>query len=359
MAIYTTIDNPKIFQNSIIYTGNDGTRNITEADTFQADLVWLKKRASDNSTSHYWVDSVRGATKSLSSNADTLEATQSAGVTGFVENGFSLGGQSGYNNTGDTFVSWLWKAGSSVSGTTTGSGTGKAYSGSVNTDSGFSIIKYVGNGTAGHTIPHNLGAAPKMVICKSISENRGWPIQHSGLTSAAYAIFLSSTGAEANNPAGGGTNTWNSTAASSSVVTLGNNANNNSNNQTYIMYSFAPKQGYSSISTYVGNGNTDGQYIPLSFQPSWFVAKRITASGDPWVLIDNKRNTFNSLSNTLLPNNAEKENTGTDRANFLATGIKIKTSSDAWNGSGSTYIYMAFAEHPLVTGDSSIPGTAR
>ena len=78
-----------------------------------------------------------------------------------------------------------------------------------------------------------------------------------------------------------------------------------------------------------------------------------------WEFANDKRNTFNSLSNTLLPNNAEKENTGTDRANFLATGIKIKTSSDAWNGSGSTYIYMAFAEHPLVTGDSSIPGTAR
>ena len=180
MAIYTNIDNSKLYQNSIIYTGDDGTRNITEADTFQADLVWLKRRNS--SSSHFLVDSVRGATKSLSSNADTLEATESAGVTGFITDGFSLGGAGGYNNNGDTFVSWLWKAGSSVSGTTGGSGTSKSYSGSVNTDSGFSIIKYVGNGTAAHTIPHHLGAAPKMVICKSISENRGWPIQHCGLT---------------------------------------------------------------------------------------------------------------------------------------------------------------------------------
>ena len=357
MAIYTNIDNSKLYQNSIIYTGDDGTRNITEADTFQADLVWLKRRNS--SSSHFLVDSVRGATKSLSSNADTLEATESAGVTGFITDGFSLGGAGGYNNNGDTFVSWLWKAGSSVSGTTGGSGTSKSYSGSVNTDSGFSIIKYVGNGTAAHTIPHHLGAAPKMVICKSISENRGWPIQHSGLTSAAYAIFLSQTNAEANQPAGGGTNTWNSTAASSSVVTLGNNANNNKDGDSYIMYSFAPKQGFSSISTYIGNGDNDGQYIPLSFQPSFFLSKRINSAGDPWVLIDNKRNPTNVVENTLTPNNADAENTGTDRANFLGTGIKIKTSSDAWNGSGSTYIYIAFAEHPLVTGASSIPGTAR
>ena len=36
----------------------------------------------------------------------------------------------------------------------------KAYSYSVNTTAGFSIVKYKGNATNGHQIPHHLGVAP-------------------------------------------------------------------------------------------------------------------------------------------------------------------------------------------------------
>jgi len=352
---YSSIDKGENFINTVLYTGDDGTRNITGVG-FQSDLVWLKRR--NDTSSHYWVDSVRGATKSLSSNADTLEATESAGVTGFVTNGFSLGGQSGYNNNGDTFVAWNWKAGSSVSGTTTGSGTGKAYSGSVNTDSGFSIIKYVGNGTAGHTIPHNLGAAPKMVICKSMSENRGWPIQHAGLTSAAYAIFLSQTNAEASQPAGGGTNTWNSTAASSSVVTLGNNANNNKDGDSYIMYSFAEKQGYSKFSSYTGNGNADGTFVHLGFKPSFTLFKKTNATSE-WFLYDNRRLGFNVTEKVFEANttSAEDSNSGT-YIDYLSNGFKIRGTGGNTNTSGSKYIYMAFAENPFVSA-AKIPVTAR
>ena len=349
---YTTIDNPKIFQNSIIYTGNDGTRNITEADTFQADLVWLKRR--NDASSHYWVDSVRGATKSLSSNSDTLEATESAGVTGFVTDGFSLGGQGGYNNNGDTFVSWLWKAGTTGSGTTTGAGTGKAYSYSVNTTSGFSIVKYIGNLTAAHTIPHHLGVAPKMVICKSISENRGWPIQHASLTSAAYSLFLSTTGAQAN-----GSNSWNSTAASSSVVTLGNNESNNKNDDSYIMYSFAEKQGYSKFSSYIGNGNVNGTFVYTGFKPAFVLIKRaIGDAGEGWSIFDTARSPFNKMVNELRADVASAEATSNHTMEFYSNGFKIPRAGGGINTSGDTLIYMAFAEQPFVT-STGIPATAR
>jgi len=355
------INKPSDYFNTILYTGDDGTRNITEADTFQADLVWLKRRNAISS--HYWVDSVRGATKSLSSNADTLEATESAGVTGFVTDGFSLGGAAGYNNTGDTFASWLWKAGTSVSGTTGGSGTSKAYSGSVNTDSGFSIIKYGGNGTAGHTIPHHLGAAPSMVICKSITQNRGWPTQHVGLTSAAYAIYLSFTGAEASNPAGGGTNTWNSTAASSTVVTLGNNANNNrvDSNDQYIMYSFAEKQGFSKFGSYTGNGNADGTFVYLGFKPAFTLFKKTNATSE-WFLYDNKRLGYNVTEKVFEANTTSAEDSSSATyIDYLSNGFKLRGTSGNTNASGSTYIYMAFAENPFVTSttNGSIPATAR
>ena len=88
------------------------------------------------------------------------------------------------------------------------------------------------------------------------------------------------------------------------------------------------------------------------------MAKKTSAAGDPWVLIDNKRNPINALSNTLTPSDANAENTGTDRADFLSQGVKIRTTSGAWNASGATYIYMAFAEAPLV-GSNNVPANAR
>ena len=43
---------------------------------------------------------------------------------------------------------------------------------------------------------------------------------------------------------------------------------------------------------------------------------------------------------------------------FLSNGFKIRNSTSPWNISGSTYFYMAFAEHPFV-GDGTSPVTAR
>ena len=44
---------------------------------------------------------------------------------------------------------------------------------------------------------------------------------------------------------------------------------------------------------------------------------------------------------------------------FLASGFKFRTTTaTSWNDSGSTYIFMAFAEEPFVT-STGIPATAR
>ena len=44
--------------------------------------------------------------------------------------------------------------------------------------------------------------------------------------------------------------------------------------------------------------------------------------------------------------------------NFLSNGFKLRTSEAEGNGSGHTYIYMAFAENPFVT-STGVPTTAR
>jgi hypothetical protein len=53
-------------------------------------------------------------------------------------------------------------------------------------------------------------------------------------------------------------------------------------------------------------------------------------------------------------NNAE----GTANYNdYLSNGIKIRDTDSAWNGSGGTYIFMAFGQS--LVGSNNIPCTAR
>jgi hypothetical protein len=86
-----------------------------------------------------------------------------------------------------------------------------------------------------------------------------------------------------------------------------------------------------------------------------------TSGTDGWGIFDNKRgyqNATNPLDAYLLPNNANAESGESDSIDFLSNGFKWRISSGLRNESGSTYIYMAFAEHPFVSSEG-VPTTAR
>jgi hypothetical protein len=351
---YTDIDDPTAYFQTTLYAGNGSAdHSITNSGNsdLQPDWVWIKNRAATDV--HCLFDSVRGVTKLLTTVGDILETTDTDTLDAFNADGFRVDADVKVNTNAENYVSWQWKAGTTGSGTTTGAGTGKAYSYSVNTTSGFSIVKYGGNGTAAHTIPHHLGVAPAMVICKSITQNRGWPVQHQSLTDASYSLYLSATLAQTS-----GTNSWNSTAASSSVVTLGNDANNNrvDDNDQYIMYSFAEKQGYSKFGSYVGNGNADGTFVYTGFKPAFTLFKNISGASE-WFLLDGTRDPFNPVKKVFEANSTSAEATDPD-LDYLSNGFKIRTTNGNLGTSGSTYIYMAFAENPFVS-SSGVPATAR
>ena len=179
-----------------------------------------------------------------------------------------------------------------VSGNTTGSGSYKTYTGSVSTTAGFSIIKYTGNGTAGHTIPHHLGAVPKLIIVRQLGGD-DWKVYSSGLPDAGKSIKLDESGSYDNDAIA-----WNSTAPSNSVFTLGTASATNKVNEAYISYSFADVTGYSKFGSYVANGSsTNGTFTYTGFAPKFVMIKRIT-SADHWVINDSTRST-NENNNTL------------------------------------------------------------
>ena len=73
-------------------------------------------------------------------------------------------------------------------------------------------------------------------------------------------------------------------------------------------------------------------------------------------MFDTGRDTVNPSNSAQAIRNTTQE-TGY-AMDFLGNGFKIRHNDSAWNGSGNTFIYMAFAEHPFVSSEG-IPVTAR
>jgi len=117
-------------------------------------------------------------------------------------------------------------------------------------------------------------------------------------------------------------------------------------NDNVVMYSFAEVEGYSSFGSYTGNGNAEGPFVYTGFKPAFVVTKRNGSSG--WPMHDDKRSPYNVTEATLYANAADAEvNPSTEDIDFLSNGFKMRGTTTARNSSGSTYIYMAFAENPF------------
>jgi hypothetical protein len=76
-----------------------------------------------------------------------------------------------------------------------------------------------------------------------------------------------------------------------------------------------------------------------------------------WFIMDSGRGKINGQVYRIKANSSEAEDT-TNILDILSNGFKLRNAGNDKNGSGSTYIYMAFAEHPFV-GDGTNPVTAR
>jgi len=343
---YTTINKSSDNFNANPYTGNGGTLGVDVG--FQPDLTWLKCR--DIAYYHRLYDVIRGVGKSLRSDTTASEETNSGeGLTAFNSDGYTViqGSNTEYNNNNVDYASWNWKAGGTASSNTDGSITSSV---SANTTSGFSIVSYTGTG-ANATVGHGLGVAPKMIITKSTGAVTGWGVYHQSLGNTD-ALFLEETTAT-----GASSVYWNNTSPTSSVFSVGSaGAMNNTNGM--IAYCFADVQGYSKFGSYTGNGNADGPFIYTGLKPAFILFKNSSSSAE-WEIYDNKRIGYNSANYHLNPSDNTAEATLSNRVDLLSNGFKIRVaSSGPVNSSGASYIYMAFAEAPLV-GTNNVPATAR
>jgi hypothetical protein len=340
-----TIVKPSTVMDVKLYTGNGSTQTISGLG-FSPDLVWMKVRSIGYN--HTLIDSVRGATKTLSSSMTVQEYTEPTGPTAFTSDGWSMSGDVTYvgsvNANGQTYAGWCWDAGSSTVTNTQGSITSQVR---ANASAGFSIVTYTGTGSNA-TVGHGLGVAPFMFIVKNRDVSSDWDVYHGSLASpATNRIVLQSTAAAIG---AGGTSSWNSTSPTSTVVSLGSSTSGNANGNKHVMYCFAPVAGYSAMGSYTGNGSsTDGPFVFCNFRPKFLLIKRTDTSGYPWVIVDAARDGYNLTYKWLEPNSSSAEQTTQPvaDADFLSNGFKLRGNGNTTNQSSGTYIYFAVAESPF------------
>ena len=359
---YTTIDNPELFFQTLIWTGDgSGTKSFTldGSENMQPDWVWSKARESLSTItgSHFLFDSVRGggAEKEIRSNNSGAEGSSANQVYGYVSSfdsdGFTTTAGSSnndyFNKSSIKYVAWNWKAGGSASSNGDGDITSSV---SVNTTAGFSIVSYTGNGSATQTIGHGLGAVPKVMIFKRRNSTSDWIVYHVTRGATKYIPLNSTSTGSTYEPY------FANTEPTSSVFTVDTAGDINGSSDTFIAYLFSEIKGYSKFGAYTGNGNADGPFVYTGFKPAWVLQKNTSAT-QGWQLQDNKREGYNGDNDLLQPNDSAAES-GVNRIDILSNGFKVITTDAGQNTSGSNYIYFAFAESPFVNSNGA-PNNAR
>lgn len=322
-----------------LYTGTNSTneKNIG----FAPDLLWFKHR--NGSSDHVIYDSIRGANSGLvpnNANGQNTSANSSQDLMSFDNDGFTVGVGSQFgsvNSPGHTIAAWSWKGGGTASSNSNGSITSSV---SANTDAGFSVVSYTGNGGSSATVGHGLTQAPDCIWLKHRTAGEGWvSFWNTPAMGPTKFLGFNSTGAASTS-----SGEWNNTAPTNTVFTIGNQGRVNTNTATYIAYCFHNVEGYCKVGQYTGNSATDGPMVYCGFRPAWILIRR-TASGSDWCIYDNKRLGYN-VDNNIQRISAASEQTDDD-IDLYSNGFKFRRSSTNFNGSGNDHVFIAFAEQPF------------
>ena len=328
MAVYTTIDNPELYFQTVLYTGdgnNSRTITLPGSEDMQQDMIWIKERSS--TSSHYLTSIGMGIGTRLEPDGTSAEATE--GLSAVTSDGFTIGTSTNQVNQNTiTHVAYCWKE---------------------SADSGFDIISYAGNGSAARELSHSLSATPHFIIVKNRDDSVDWFVYHQGM-SDDNNNKLNTTDAQF-----GGAYIYDPT---SSIFKLRDHNVVNDSGDDYIAYAFTEKQGFSKAGSFKGLSSTDGPFIYTGFTPSMILYKNADYA-ENWHIQSWKQESLNPNNNQLTPNEnyAESSDSNTN-VDFLSNGFKMRSSHRTSNYTGDTFIYIAFADAPFVN-SNGVPCNAR
>jgi hypothetical protein len=372
-------DTPQDYFKAVIWGGNNqsgrqiDTDGIGKGTGFQPDIVWVAIRSGQSSVQTI-TDSVRQVDSILSPNGtysvNTFDASWRSSygqITIFNSTGFQVNKgsatSSNFNSSNEQYVAWCWKAGGaptadntatsgamtansvSLNGTLqsnyTPAGSPTIYPKrmSINTDAGFSIVKYVGNTTSGATIPHGLSKRPDLIFFKNTNTSNNWIVYNFLTTDSQFILKLNLTD-QGNSAAN--TASW---YANNSYFKV-EQYNDTNGSGPIIAYCWHSVEGYSKFGSYTGNGSADGPFVYTGFRVGWLMVKATNLTGaSSWFIWDSKRSPNNEMKDALLANDSLNELHDRE-IDFLSNGFKLRANDGNYN-QNYTYIFMAFAEQPF------------
>ena len=303
-----------------LYTGNGSTQTITNNIDLstKGGLVWLKTRGAATINGRHWLtDTARGVNTYLETNSGS--AANTGGVQAFNTDGFNLGGGSGNNWSGDTYVSWTFRKQPKF----------------------FDVVT-----TSSATVSHSLGSVAGFVIWKRTNAAEDWNVLARADDGSYYQLNL-------NLPDGAFFSYANASAAgiTSTNITLPSFTTGG----TYVVYLFAHNAGGFGL-TGTDNVITCGSFtsnasgvasVTLGYEPQFLLCKT-TSSNDSWQVWDNMRGLSQTSAAQLYPNLTQAETARTSSTPDLrpipnATGFTHYWSPQA----NQTWIYIAIRRGPM------------
>tara|TARA_R100000234_G_scaffold24526_2_gene14182 strand:- start:491 stop:1897 length:1407 start_codon:yes stop_codon:yes gene_type:complete len=348
---YSTIDKPTDYFNTVLYTGNGNTNLAITGVGFQPDWVWIKARTTSD-YNHMLLDSVRGATKYVKSDANSAENTIAETLKSFDSDGFTLG-NSAYtvNDNAVPFASWNWLSGGTAPAIT--------YSVKVVSDSG-NKYRFDDFGTSAVTLDLQEGGT--YTFDQSDSSNSGHPLRFytaSDKSGGEYTTGVTTSGTAGSS----GAKTVITVAASaptlyyqcSNHAGMGGQANTNStfgssnfSGSIQSTVSAGSTQGMSIVS-YTGNGTSNdsatiGHGLGVTLDAIIIKGRSHTAN---WIY---GTSALGYNSRLQLNNNVAKADGtyafGVSGVTPSSTTFTVSASSgdDHTNASSNTYVAYCFAE---------------
>lgn len=304
-----------VFSTHIDYSESWGPHTATTGLDMSGEggMVWTKPRASGN---HSLYDTERGATKHLSPDQTSAEATVSLGLQSFTSTGFTFNLSHAPGPTNSN-VWWSWRK----------------------QEKFFDIVTYTGNGTDNRAIAHNLGSVPGMILLKVTSTTDNWIVYHRSL---GYTKLL-----RLNYDNGEWTqDRWGDQNPTSSYFYVDNNAECNQNSYTYVAYLFAHAPNSSFLdetAEYYANGsNISGFY----------------GSGEYRIYSNSGNNTTYYNAGTASGSVGGANNfSGIEAAIETATGQKVRTGPQKGTSGNATFysiITLGAASSPFDDEESFI-----
>ena len=288
-------------------------------------------------TSKIVQDSVRGLSQywEVAPGDSSDFQTTSNFVTSFNTDSISIGNGSEVNTNNHNYRGLALKAGDTEEVNNDGTQTTTV---SVNTDIGFSIVKGTGR-LYDKTFGHGLGEKPKLFILKQ-----------NGSTQALMHHA----------EAGGYFEMNNGNYSSSSSIPVNTNlvssfSGYSLSNADTTLYCFAERRGFSKFGTYTGTSAASNK-VYCGFEPAFLIVRKLAGgTTNGFFMFDNLINTSNprtkfqhlARSGTLITDSA-----GID---FNGDGFTINSTNTVLNGSGSEFMFIAFAKNTNET--SLIPDT--